>query len=120
MKPRLIFVYNAKGGILNKAIDAVHKIISPTTYRCELCALTHDTVGIKRQWDDFLARLEYEKAFYYKEEWEQATAYIEAPLPVALLQRNAAEEPEVILSKKEMQQMKDLQELIEILEHKLT
>jgi hypothetical protein len=43
----------------------------------------------------------------------------EAPLPVVLLQRNAGQKPQVILSKKEMQQMSDLLELIAKLEAKL-
>ena len=39
---KLIFVYNAGSGKLNALFDMAHKIVSPTTYECSLCALTHD------------------------------------------------------------------------------
>ncbi|NJM95354.1 MAG: GTPase, partial [Acaryochloridaceae cyanobacterium CSU_5_19] len=40
---RLIFVYNANSGGINTALDIAHKLLSPSTYRCNLCRLTHDT-----------------------------------------------------------------------------
>ncbi len=39
----LIFVYNADSGKLNVLFDVGHKIVSPGTYKCDLCTLTHGT-----------------------------------------------------------------------------
>jgi len=36
----LIFVYNANGGLVNSWLDTAHKIVSPSTYSCSLCAIT--------------------------------------------------------------------------------
>ncbi|MFZ1518712.1 MAG: hypothetical protein WAU11_08050 [Ignavibacteriaceae bacterium] len=35
------FIYNAKNGVANSLFDLAHKIISPDTYECNLCKLTH-------------------------------------------------------------------------------
>ncbi|MBK6913075.1 MAG: GTPase [Ignavibacteriales bacterium] len=35
------FIYNAKGGAANSLFDLAHKIISPETYQCNLCKITH-------------------------------------------------------------------------------
>ena len=37
----LIFIYNAKSGFINELVDIPHKIISPETYDCNLCAITY-------------------------------------------------------------------------------
>ncbi len=37
------FIYNAKTGVVNSIIDVAHKLISPDTYECNLCKMTHDT-----------------------------------------------------------------------------
>ena len=38
----LIFIYNAKSGIVNEFLDFAHKIASPSTYNCNLCAISYD------------------------------------------------------------------------------
>ena len=38
---RLIFVYNADGGRLAGLKDLFHKILSPATYSCSLCAVPY-------------------------------------------------------------------------------
>ena len=38
----LIFIYNAQKGRLNSLIDYIHKTVSPGTYSCNLCAITHN------------------------------------------------------------------------------
>jgi len=46
----LIFVYNAASDIWSKSLDAAHKIISPSTYACNLCSLTHGNFSEKQVW----------------------------------------------------------------------
>ncbi|MEQ9105158.1 MAG: hypothetical protein RIE53_10720 [Rhodothermales bacterium] len=62
---RLVFIYNAKSGLLNGALDFVHKIVSPDTYACSLCGLTYGPLGMKRAWADFVESLPVEVAFTY-------------------------------------------------------
>lgn len=35
------FIYNAKNNVASSIFDLAHKIISPETYQCNLCKLTH-------------------------------------------------------------------------------
>jgi hypothetical protein len=36
------FIYNAQSGKLHALFDIAHKVLSPQTYSCDLCQLTHD------------------------------------------------------------------------------
>ena len=67
----LIFVYNAKSSVSNRLFDYAHKIISPTTYSCNLCKLTHSNFGEHIKWKEFKKKLETEIIFLHKDEFEQ-------------------------------------------------
>ena len=41
---RLVFVYNANAGLVAGMLDSVHKVVSPATYPCSLCAVTYFAV----------------------------------------------------------------------------
>lgn len=66
----LIFVYNAKSGKLNGIIDAAHKILSPETYSCHLCKLTHNALSEKQSWRAFRSSAELKMEFYHIDEFE--------------------------------------------------
>lgn len=69
MKIKLFFVYNADGNLFSKVTDFAHKILSPSTYPCSLCALTYDNFGVKKQWAEFLRKLNMEQEFFHKDEF---------------------------------------------------
>lgn len=71
---KLIFVYNARSGTVNALLDAGHKLISPATYSCNLCALTHSTFSEKDVWKDFRNSLAIETEFLHSDEFEKAFA----------------------------------------------
>ena len=64
----LVFVYNANSGVFNTLADAAHKIFSPATYACHLCALTHSNFGMRREWQDFIASLDTPVEFLHADE----------------------------------------------------
>ncbi|MBN4061628.1 MAG: hypothetical protein COA57_09255 [Flavobacteriales bacterium] len=66
MKPKLIFVYNAKSDIFSGLADAAHKIFSPKTYQCNLCAITFGNFGMHKEWKSFLELLDCDLEFAYK------------------------------------------------------
>ncbi len=66
-KNQLLFIYDAKSGLLNEAIDYLHKIISPKTYTCKLCSLTYNNYGRKNRWNNYLNALHMKIEFYYKD-----------------------------------------------------
>ncbi len=68
-KQRLVFVYNADSGVFNLFADIAHKIISPATYACNLCALTHTNFGMKKDWKAFLESLNRPLEFLHADEF---------------------------------------------------
>ena len=64
----LVFVYNANSGLFNTLADMAHKMFSPQTYQCNLCALTYSTFGIRKSWQEFLATLEIPFEFLHADE----------------------------------------------------
>jgi hypothetical protein len=79
MSRHLIFVYNANSGWLNAVVDSAHKMLSPQTYPCKLCELTHDATGQRDEWRrfresvkntgttlEFLHKDEFEKVYWSK------------------------------------------------------
>jgi hypothetical protein len=69
-KPTLLFVYNADGGLFNLAFDVAHKIFSPKTYNCNLCAVTHGAFGMKDEWRQYLKTLETPVEFLHADEFK--------------------------------------------------
>jgi hypothetical protein len=65
----LILVYNAESGFFNIVKDGLHKIVSPSTYQCNLCALTYGTVRMKDQWKTFIAKLKIPTEFLHRDEF---------------------------------------------------
>ncbi|GAB3539933.1 hypothetical protein GCM10027443_37120 [Pontibacter brevis] len=108
MSQKLQFVYNAKTGLFNKLTDFAHKAISPATYNCNLCALTYGTFTMKQEWADYVQQLPLEVEFIYRNEWKHRASHKAYPL-VAL--QTGEKEPEVLLDARQLNQLKNLQEL---------
>ena len=63
----LIFIYNAKSGFINELVDFAHKIISPNTYDCNLCAITYGTFTMEKSWANYVQSLPVKSVFTYKD-----------------------------------------------------
>lgn len=77
----LVFVYNAESGVFNTLADAAHKIFSPDTYACNLCALTHTAFGMRSEWRDFLEGLGVPLDFLHADELRSKYGIEGVPLP---------------------------------------
>jgi hypothetical protein len=69
MDRELILVYNADSGFVDIIKDAFHKTFFPSTYQCNLCALTYGTFGMKSEWRAFIDQLEIPYVFYHRDEF---------------------------------------------------
>jgi len=78
----LLFVYNAKSDYWSKKLDFAHKIISPTTYNCNLCALTHGNFGETEIWKDFRENSKIDMKFIHKDQFQKEYPQIEAIFPI--------------------------------------
>jgi len=84
-QPRLIFVYNADSGVMNTLLDIGHKLLSPSTYDCKLCALTHSTFRMRPEWHAFIDRLGYPVEFLHRDEFQARYGNVQIPAPAVLL-----------------------------------
>lgn len=104
---KYIFVYNANSGTLNLWKDILHKLISPSTYPCSLCAMTHDAFEAKAAWKEFLSKFKYPIEFLHNDEWKQSDYLDEQiKLPVVLFKKDNLEKPKLLFSAEKLSQMK--------------
>lgn len=69
MPNRLLFVYNADGGRLAGLKDIFHKVLSPGTYACSLCAVTYGATAMQPVWKEFIQKLPVPVAFLHRDEF---------------------------------------------------
>lgn len=81
---RLLFVYNADGGLLPSLKDMFHKLLSPATYPCSLCAVTYGATSMRPEWKDFVRSLPVPVTFLHRDEFERDYPEVRSPrLPAA-------------------------------------
>ena len=81
----LVFVYNADSGLLNLLIDAAHRVVSPKTYLCRLCAITFSFEGMRREWKQFVAELGRPAEFLHRDELKERHGIEGIALPAVFL-----------------------------------
>lgn len=120
-KPTFIFIYNAAPGKINGLFDSIHKAVSPQTYACDLCALTHGFAGAHAGWKRFMQHNQHRAdfKFIYRKD---AAPYRNAVgrtlnLPAVLLRKS--DTTELLLEKADFSQFKSLEEFIDYFNTKL-
>ena len=71
MKRQIIFVYNAHTDPINVVVDYAHKVFKPSTYKCDLCALTHHNLGQRSVWKEFMLDVDFDLSFMYIKGFEK-------------------------------------------------
>lgn len=113
MERKLVFVYNANTDPISAIVDYAHKVFKPSTYKCELCALTHHNLGQRSEWKKFRQRAKVEMEFMYIRGFE-AEFNLHYEYPVILEKEDR--EFRLIMGKKELQTIQSVEGLIEKLE----
>lgn len=104
----LIFVYNTDSNPVSSLIDLGHKILSPETYNCSLCKLTHGPFTEIEAWKTFRTSIGVPMEFLHRDEFEKKyNQRFEYPL---ILKKEST--IEVLLPKQEIDRLKDLEALI--------
>lgn len=118
MPQRLLFVYNADGGRLAGLKDMFHKILSPSTYPCSLCAVTYGATAMQPEWGAFIKALAVPVDFLHRDEFvRDYPQWRTHPLPAAF----AVGENGVLISFIEAPEMDaaDLNGLMELVRERL-
>ena len=108
---KLIFVYNANSGKLNALFDIGHKILSPESYKCNLCSLTHGNFKERNVWKYFRKSSDLDLTFIHKDEFEDQYKG-EYSYPI-ILKYNG--ELNVFISTRELNKISKPEELIELI-----
>ena len=110
---KLIFIYNANSDKVSAVIDGLHKIVSPSTYNCSLCAITFGNFSEDKTWKAFRAESEIEMEFYHKDEFLkkfQSKWLPKFDFPILLSEENG--ELVVFITSEELNKLENAPQLI--------
>ena len=122
MERELILVYNADSGLFNTVRDGFHKTFFPSTYKCNLCALTYGKFLMKDEWKEFIDQLIISYEFLHRDEfYKKLEAHPdhlnEVTFPAIFLNRDGR--IRLFIGHKEINECKTLKELINLISSKL-
>lgn len=103
----IIFVYNADSGLWNGYMDMLHKVVSPKTYACNLCAITYGVFSMNKEWKSFVGKLPARLTFLHRDEWIARYGRKDS-LPAVFVKHNSTIKPWIdsdLLSRFDLQQL---------------
>lgn len=112
----LVFVYNAEAGLVHGLMDSIHKLVSPSTYKCDLCAITYGLMRMKDDWRAWLERSGRPVQFFHRTDFRQAWPEADVQLPAILVQEN--DTLRMLVSATELAHIADVGQLVAVLEDK--
>lgn len=116
----LVFVYNAEPGMVAGLLDTIHKTLSPSTYACDLCAITYGTLSMRGEWRDWLKAQPWAAEFTYRAGFRAAHPnQAGEPLP-AIFRREPGGGLTLLVSAADFDAMADILSLIALLEARLS
>ena len=113
----LLFVYNADSDLLTGFKDYFHKIVKPSSYGCNLCAVTFGKIGMKKERKSFIDDLEFSTEFYHKDEFTNKYPSIKVETPQAFIKRG--NELSLFISQSEFNGIRSLDEMIKLVKDKI-
>ena len=115
----LVFVYNADRGFFNMMADISHKVLSPSTYPCNLCGLTHGAFSMRKEWRDFLAKIKPPLTFLHKDEFRKEFK-LKDDLPAIYIKDLRTEELRPFIDATTLKTLTGLEDLKHMISDKLT
>ncbi len=111
---KILFVYNADSGRVNTWLDIGHKLLSPQTYSCNLCSITHGVFAEREEWKSYRESSELELEFLHRDEFEaKYPDAVQNSYPVIL--KGEDNGLEVIASTEQINAIASIEELIGLL-----
>ncbi len=114
----LVFAYNADDGLFSMVSDYIHKIVSPSTYACNLCKITYSkSGGMNRQWKKYIEGLTIDIEFVHRNELADKYEITEVPLPAVYLKDG--DYLSLLIETEAIDACKSVSELIKIVNEKI-
>ena len=124
---KLVFIYNADSGVINTVKDWWHKLLKPSTYSCNLCVQTFSAFGMKKDWKEFINKLnvpveflkkdKFSLEFLHRDEFKEKYDMPDAKFPSAYLHSDS--KLRLFISQDEMNSVKSLDELMGLVSQKI-
>lgn len=114
----IIFVYNADSGLFNTLTDMAHKVFSPQTYACNLCAITYGNFGIRTEWKEFLETLHVPLEFLHRDEFESRYGRKDSLLPAVFVQ--TGDHIELFIGSAEINSCRSIEDLEKLIRERLS
>ena len=115
----LVFVYNADRGFFNMMADISHKVLSPSTYPCNLCGLTHGAFSMRKEWRDFLAKIKPPLTFLHRDEFRKEFK-LEDDLPAIYIKDLRTDNLRPFIDAPTLKAITGLEDLKQMINDKLT
>ncbi|NBR07766.1 MAG: hypothetical protein EBT92_18660 [Planctomycetes bacterium] len=115
----LVFVYNADRGFFNLMADISHKVLSPSTYPCNLCALTHGAFSMRKEWRDFLNKIKPPLTFMHRDEFRKEFK-LEDALPAIFIKDLRTDNLRPFIDAATLKTLTGLEDLKHMISDKLT
>jgi hypothetical protein len=116
---QLVFVYNADSGPAALLVDFVHRIVSPSTYACNLCDLTYGYFTMKPVWKAFIASLPLPVRFVLRDAFVGAhPEHAGTPFPAAFVVSDGGP-PRQLIPAAELNAARDLESLRQLVARKV-
>jgi hypothetical protein len=116
MGDTIVFVYNADSGLFNTLTDTAHKLFSPETYECNLCAMTFSALGMKKEWRGFLDTIDRPLEFLHRDELKEKYG-LEVELPAIFIK--SGKNLNLIVETSSINECKDISELKRLINEKV-
>lgn len=117
--PKLLFIYNANSGARNAILDSMHKVLSPTTYDCNLCDITFGVISENKTWRKFRQANKQEMVFLHKDEFAKKYASKfghKFTFPIILVEGEHG--LEIVISTEELNQLKTAHALVRLVKER--
>ena len=120
IREKLIFVYNANSGKRNAILDSMHKVLSPSTYDCNLCDITYGLVSENHTWKRFREESKHDMVFLHKDEFAKKYASkfgAKFTFPIVLVEGTGG--LEVFIGTEELNDLKSPYTLIQLVQERV-
>ena len=116
---RLLFVYNADTGLLERLQHIAWSQLRPSTYPCRLCKLTYGALGMRGEWRRFARTLPADPLFLHADELRARHPGLGAVELPALFEEQGGE-LRTLIPATEMQALANLGALIALVQARVT
>lgn len=116
---KLLFVYNADSGLFSMLTDAVHRVVSPSTYSCNLCKITYGATGMRDEWKSFIEGLGREVEFLHRDELKRRHGVEDVALPAVFLEAPSGVDLKLLVDAAAINAVRSVEELESLVRDRL-